>query len=915
MYKLKTIKESCHLHGGGGGGDDDLKGETKAKLATSTPVVKKIKNVYTRESYTIILTESNELFASGDNTRDNIFGFSKDVLGKLTKNHILDHFEPIFLGRTGKIIDVVCYADALLIHLDDNSLWFSGVNREDRFSKYFETNSGDEFKKIKLVKNTVIKKLYTNNQTTVILTDKNELWGVGGNTNNKLGLLSAFDNRVNEFTKIPLDIKSPIKDVFINDDTVLIHTSDDELWKVSMSNKFERLILDSKGKIKKVLMLTYHQLILTDIGELLVRGKTYSNELGILARGQEQKDFKNISDAYTLHKKVIVDVFASDTTTVLLASDNILLIYGKIGFIFHPEPRTPYGYFFPVKFNLAENFKIKDVIITTRFIFIILDDNRIFVAEISTAKEEGEPENDKHTKCIVGLGNDTNPIYNFKLIPLEDKSGVKKIISIKDLTLILTENKLWGAGRPNHGEFGKLINICTFTKILETVGVGVDYKKYLTRAHEDIKLLSQADKSTVADLAMICKKYGIRTVSSNNKTVLDLTIKNALIEAKALDKIDSVSCSQLGPFAFMYDDTSSITSSNTAILFVMLDGKQVVLKVTCGSKDSSRYKPILYETKLYQYISSFMLMFTPNILKSYGSIRCKKLQIDKFFGPKLPAKYKKKLEEIGCSNSDNNSDEFLINVLEYASLGDLYKVIQKDWQLFKLYIKNIMFMVLYTLRCFNKFGLRHNDLHMGNILLFNIGSEVLYKFTIDETDYYIRTKYIPLLFDYDRASKFSQPALTNTSLDQLDFCRTYGQCNSENYVTDVVSFLCEMNRTTYLERILGTEITTLIKRIKKDELDTLSKIAPKIATAYADSMCHMNPKYGVDNINSMSEYERSTLANVIHRFTEYLDKPKDSDDAVEYKLPTDEEARIINEYVLQQSEQIGGYKRYKLVRI
>lgn len=114
---------------------------------------------------------------------------------------------------------------------------------------------------------------------------------------------------------------------------------------------------------------------------------------------------------------------------------------------------------------------------------------------------------------------------------------------------------------------------------------------------------------------------------------------------------------------------------------------------------------------------------------------------------------------------------------------------------------SLAFQILFTLEVFNRFDLRHNDLHPWNIFVQEgevfpgSSNSVCMEYVLtDEAGntvrkFYIPTKHLALIFDFDRGSC---PALPhNTSLDNF-LCRDYGQCNGINHFCDTFKFLLSM---------------------------------------------------------------------------------------------------------------------------
>jgi serine/threonine protein kinase len=101
---------------------------------------------------------------------------------------------------------------------------------------------------------------------------------------------------------------------------------------------------------------------------------------------------------------------------------------------------------------------------------------------------------------------------------------------------------------------------------------------------------------------------------------------------------------------------------------------------------------------------------------------------------------------------------------------------------------SIMFQVIYTLHCFTKVGLRHNDLHLNNILIEHNSPVLSISYFLDNDTVFTVPTYglIAKIFDFDRSSVVS--LTPNTTLDNY-YCNKLGTCNGENPVCDIYTFI------------------------------------------------------------------------------------------------------------------------------
>jgi len=104
---------------------------------------------------------------------------------------------------------------------------------------------------------------------------------------------------------------------------------------------------------------------------------------------------------------------------------------------------------------------------------------------------------------------------------------------------------------------------------------------------------------------------------------------------------------------------------------------------------------------------------------------------------------------------------------------------------------SIIFQLLYTLTCFERENVRHNDLHGNNIFIKELDEYVDLYFQPSSEDVYIKikTKYIVDLYDFDRATvRYNLSIPRNNFLDDF-YCKNYGTCNLLNNKYDLFTII------------------------------------------------------------------------------------------------------------------------------
>ena len=140
---------------------------------------------------------------------------------------------------------------------------------------------------------------------------------------------------------------------------------------------------------------------------------------------------------------------------------------------------------------------------------------------------------------------------------------------------------------------------------------------------------------------------------------------------------------------------------------------------------STEYLIIMSEAKMYNNVMNTLVSnyITPYVIMGQGIINCEKEGKNIFL-----------INETGSS----------VNTKEVLSLEQfLTKYADK---LNKLIILHILFQIVYTLVCFNKINFQHNDLHVGNVLVF-----IRNKNALDNVNFFkLNNEYYNFKYDKDK---------------------------------------------------------------------------------------------------------------------------------------------------------------------
>ena len=125
--------------------------------------------------------------------------------------------------------------------------------------------------------------------------------------------------------------------------------------------------------------------------------------------------------------------------------------------------------------------------------------------------------------------------------------------------------------------------------------------------------------------------------------------------------------------------------------------------------------------------------------------------------------------------------------------------------------KSIFFQILWTLYCFKRIGFRHNDPHLGNIMIIDTKKTEYYKFEMGSSSkqFIVPIRYKVCIFDFDRSTMVG--VTKNSALKQ--FCNDGLGCNEKNDGYDVFRIMDFLN--SWETGLYGSDINSF-KKITKD---------------------------------------------------------------------------------------------------
>lgn len=247
---------------------------------------------------------------------------------------------------------------------------------------------------------------------------------------------------------------------------------------------------------------------------------------------------------------------------------------------------------------------------------------------------------------------------------------------------------------------------------------------------------------------------------------------------------------------------SSSKSSTTFTTYLHeIDGNKLfVTKIWW--KESAETNSLEYEAAVYEVIINYLIKnnFTPHVVSYLALAECSFNDFSRVFGKSL---YDLKMYRQVLNQKEYNQNTLKILMTENVQKSNPLSTLIKD-ELFRneysIKLMSICFQIIYTYECFNRVGLRHNDGHLGNILVTDYSHvQDFPEFTLYElnNDTYAKvpTNYFVRIIDFDLASlncdKTKIHPFYNTLIDQfktkikdcgnsgltVKLCSQFGLCN------------------------------------------------------------------------------------------------------------------------------------------
>jgi hypothetical protein len=205
------------------------------------------------------------------------------------------------------------------------------------------------------------------------------------------------------------------------------------------------------------------------------------------------------------------------------------------------------------------------------------------------------------------------------------------------------------------------------------------------------------------------------------------------------------------------------------------DPEGVIVKVSFTPLSRSHNNQLV-ECQIYKNVIKQLRQNTPNLPKLYG--------VKTFESEEISMREMAKIESWESEEYlDNSSGQIL--VIKNVGPTTLWSIWEEECQ-----NPQITFQVLYTIACFERVGLKHNDLHLNNIFIQNYEEPIKLNYQIDGQVISFETTKLVKIIDYDRSSIYHKEVERNGCLD--DFQETddpLNQFNGINNGHDTYKFL------------------------------------------------------------------------------------------------------------------------------
>ena len=306
------------------------------------------------------------------------------------------------------------------------------------------------------------------------------------------------------------------------------------------------------------------------------------------------------------------------------------------------------------------------------------------------------------------------------------------------------------------------------------------------------------------------------------------------------------------------------SSSGSIVYKFSTKGKykyNIILKITMLGENIEENEDALIEYEHYKNMTLLIKKnITPYVFRS-------KDKLGPFRGDQLDLINKEKLVKQFKFDFNNksldktiNSNYFFAMLNETGEEGEVIpfmsflKKYYKNPQL-KEIIYNLLFQILYTLECFNRMSMKHNDLHPYNIMVIlkkkNLTNSKSYdkfcrKFIYTDKKGKKKSLFLPnigievRIFDFDRSCKYKKTKLSQKIYSKFVEKNTHQNCEENKY--------CDTYRVLYYLYKFFNDIVSNTRNNKKNNINIISNLI------YFIKSCFNNLKLLIYGLNKKNKF-------------------------------------------------------------
>ena len=343
----------------------------------------------------------------------------------------------------------------------------------------------------------------------------------------------------------------------------------------------------------------------------------------------------------------------------------------------------------------------------------------------------------------------------------------------------------------------------------------------------------------------------------------------------------------------MEDNIAMYETKKVANLLAGGHHNQDIKRASNAVLDEMLDNHLLVEGQIYQHVAAIQDNHSPHIVPFLGNLH---VDADEDF---VDGRHANNVIREVCAQRRWTKVSVLIlekitgpNMSTFITTLDRQNVASADL------LWDLAFQLFYTLETFNRYGLAHSDLHLGNVFIEELPAPVTLEYVLPATtltgphSVTIRTRFMTRIFDFDRSAVYFPKVERNMTLD-LEFCELAGECNQRSAQFDTHGLAMQLLRAArefvpYKHNLLVGMIQSLVsvKVIAKSleqEYTQLSFHEVRSTTATATNKQPHPLLSAADHLPSTLEYLRQWYVDSA-RFSNRIKSPNEAYKT--YMLPT-----------------------------